>query len=80
MPDAKGTVTGAFASGNMAVLEVTWEGTHTDPLDTPSGAIPASSKRQITPAFWMFEIDGDKIKQSRHYFDLVTLLSQIGAM
>ncbi len=80
MPDVKGTVTSALAGGNMAALEVTWEGTHTGPLDTPSGAIPASGKRQITPSAWIFEFDGDKIKESRNYFDMVTLLSQIGAM
>ena len=30
MPDVKGTVTNAFASGNKAVLEITWEGTVVD--------------------------------------------------
>ena len=35
MPDAKGTVTNAFASGNTVALEITWEGTHTGPLEGP---------------------------------------------
>ena len=39
-----------FASGNTAVLEVTWKGTHTGPLTTAEGTIPASGKRQETPA------------------------------
>ena len=33
-PDAAGTVTNSVASGNTAVLEVTWKGTHTGPLVT----------------------------------------------
>ena len=78
-PDAVGTVTSAVASGNKAVLEVTWKGTHTGPLETPEGTIPASGKPQETPAALFFTFEGDMIKESRHYFDSMTLLKQIGA-
>ena len=78
-PDAVGTVTSAVASGNKAALEVTWKGTHTGPLETAEGTIPASGKRQETPAACFFTFEGDKIKESRHYFDSLTLLKQIGA-
>ena len=80
MPDATGTVTNAFASGNKVALEVTWDGTHTGPLASPSGTIPASGKRHTTPAAWIFDFEGDKVKESRQYFDMVTFLTQIGAM
>ena len=79
MPDAKGTVTNAFASGNTVALEITWEGTHTGPLVGPGGTIPASGKRQVTPAAWLLTFEGDKIKESHHYFDMMTLRQQIGA-
>ena len=78
-PDAAGTVTSAVASGNTAALEVTWKGTHTGPLETAQGTIPASGKRQETPAAMVFAFEGGKIKESRQYFDLMTLLTQIGA-
>jgi steroid delta-isomerase-like uncharacterized protein len=78
-PDAAGTVTSAFASGNTAALEVIWKGTHTGPLTTAEGTIPASGKQQKTPAAIFFTFEGDKIKESRHYFDSLTLLKQIGA-
>jgi steroid delta-isomerase-like uncharacterized protein len=78
-PDAVGTVTSAVASGNKAALEVTWKGTHTGALETAEGTIPASGKRQETPAAFFFTFEGDKIKESRHYFDSMTLLKQIGA-
>lgn len=77
-PDAAGTVTSAFASGETAILEVTWKGTHTGPLTTAEGTIPASGKRQETPAAIFYSFEGDKIKESRHYFDSLTLLKQIG--
>jgi steroid delta-isomerase-like uncharacterized protein len=78
-PDAVGTVTSAIASGNTVALEVTWTGTHTGPLETAEGTIPASGKRQETPAGLFYTFEGDKIKESRHYFDSLTLLKQIGA-
>jgi steroid delta-isomerase-like uncharacterized protein len=78
-PDVVGTVTSSVASGNKAALEVTWKGTHTGPLETPEGTIPASGKRQETPAALFFTFEAGKIKASRHYFDSMTLLKQIGA-
>jgi steroid delta-isomerase-like uncharacterized protein len=78
-PDAAGTVTSAVASGSKAALEVTWKGTHSGPLESAEGTIPASGKRQETPAAFFFTFEGDKIKESRHYFDSMTLLKQIGA-
>jgi len=78
-PDAAGTVTSAFASGDTAALEVTWKGTHTGPLTMAEGTIPASGKQQETPAAIFFTFEGDRIKETRHYFDSLTLLKQIGA-
>jgi steroid delta-isomerase-like uncharacterized protein len=78
-PDAAGTITAAVASGDKAALEVTWNGTQTGPLVTAAGTIPASGKRQKTPAALFFAFTGDKITECRHYFDSQTLLEQIGA-
>ncbi len=80
MADATGTVTNAFASGNTVALEVTWEGTHTGPLKGPTGTIPASGKRQVTPAAWILTFEGKKIRESHHYFDMLAQLTQIGAI
>jgi steroid delta-isomerase-like uncharacterized protein len=78
-PDAAGTVTSSVANGDTAVLEVTWKGTQTGPLTTAAGTIPASGKSQETPAAVFYLFEGAKIKASRHYFDAMTLLKQIGA-
>jgi steroid delta-isomerase-like uncharacterized protein len=77
-PDGAGTVTSAVASGDKVALEVIWKGTHTGPLETPEGTIPASGMRQETPAALFHTFEGDKIKESRHYFDSLTLFKQIG--
>lgn len=80
MPDVKGTVTNCIASGNTVTMEVSWTGTHTGPFVGAAGTIPASGKSQTTPSAWILEFDGEKIGDSRNYFDMVTLLTQIGAM
>jgi steroid delta-isomerase-like uncharacterized protein len=79
-PDSKATFIREFASGDTAVLELVWKGVHTGPLQTPTGVIPASNKPIEMPACEVFRVEGEKIKSSSHYFDMLTLLKQIGAM
>jgi steroid delta-isomerase-like uncharacterized protein len=79
MPDVKGAVTSAVESGQEVVLEVTWEGTQTGEMVTEQGTIPPSGKRQTTPASFIFDFESGSLKESRHYFDLLTFLKQIGA-
>jgi steroid delta-isomerase-like uncharacterized protein len=79
MPDVRGTVTGAAEEGQRVVLEIMWEGTQTGELVTEQGTIPASGNRQRTPAAWVFDYEGGQLRESRHYFDMLTFLRQIGA-
>ena len=79
MTDSQGTVTNAFASGTLVAQEITWQGTHNGAFSGPSGTIPASGKHQITPAAMVVKFQGNKVKEINHYFDMVTLLTQIGA-
>jgi len=80
MTDSQGTVTNAFASGTAVTLEINWQGTHNGTLTGPTGAIPATGKRQTTPAAMIVKFQGNKVKEINHYFDMVTFLTQIGAM
>ncbi len=77
-PDARGTVTNVVPSGDHVALEITWEGTHTGPLESPLGAIPASGRRAMLPAVQVTKVRDGRIEESRHFFDLVGLLRQIG--
>ncbi len=79
-PDSKATFVREFASEDTAVLELVWKGVHTGPLQTPTGAIPASNKPIEVPACQVVQVEGGKIKSLSHYFDMLTLLTQIGAM
>jgi steroid delta-isomerase-like uncharacterized protein len=79
MPDAHGTVDRATESGDRVVLEITWQGTQTGEMQTPEGTIPPSGKHQTTPSAFIFDYENGEIKESRHYFDMLAFLQQIGA-
>jgi SnoaL-like polyketide cyclase len=78
-PDSKATFVREFASGDTAVLEIVWKGVHTGPLQTPTGIIPASNKPIEMAACQVVRVEGGKIKSASHYFDMLTMLTQIGA-
>ena len=80
MPDVKGTITNSFASGNTANLEVTWQGTHTGPRQTPSGVIEATGKPQTTRSSFLMNIEGGKIGESKNYFDMLSFLKQLDVL
>ena len=79
IPDSKATFVREFASGDTAVFEIVWKGVHTGPLQTPTGTIPASNKPIEVPACQVVKVEGGKVKSFSHYFDMLTLLTQIGA-
>ena len=79
-PDVKGTITNVLATGNTVTMQITWEGTHTGPLAGPAGTIPASGKRVTVRAANVITFAGEKIKENHNYFDLMTILQQIGAV
>ena len=77
-PDSKATFRSAFVSGNTVVLELTWRGTHRGPLHTPGGQIAATGKKIDLPACQIIEIADGKAKSMRQYFDMATLMQQLG--
>lgn len=78
LPDSKAAISSALVSGDAVVLEVTWQGTHTGPLQTPAGPIAATGKRINLRACAVTQVAGEKATGQRHYFDMATLLQQLG--
>lgn len=78
IPDSKATFNNALVSGTTIVLEVTWCGTHTGPLRTPGGEIAPTGKKIEVRACQVIEMAADKVKVMRHYFDMTTLMHQLG--
>ena len=75
-----GTISNIHVSGDTAVVEVTWEGTMDGPLETPGGTVSPTGKGHATHGAWVMTFEGDKLRESRNYFDMLQLLQQVGAM
>lgn len=78
MPDSKATIHQALASGTMVMLEVTWRGTHTGPLELPTGMVPATNRTIELRACQVCEIADGKPRMMRQYFDIATMFRQLG--
>jgi steroid delta-isomerase-like uncharacterized protein len=80
-PDATGTITDAFGSDNRVALRITWEGTQSGALGLPGGGeIAPTNKRVTVHACQVFRIADGKIAESVHYFDMLGMLEQLGAI
>jgi steroid delta-isomerase-like uncharacterized protein len=78
-PDSKGTFEGSHvASDGSVTLELTWRGTHKGPLQMPNGAIQPTGKPIEIRACAVVEVAGDRARAQRHYFDIATMLRQLG--
>jgi steroid delta-isomerase-like uncharacterized protein len=78
-PDSKGSFDRAHVAGNdTVVLELTWRGTHKGPLGTAMGNIAPTGKSIEVRAVAIVEMKGEKARSQRHFFDMATLLQQLG--
>jgi len=77
-PDGKMTVRTELISGPWVVQEVVMEGTHTAPLESPNGPIPATYKKVKGYGVQLLKVDNGKITEARIYFDQLDQMSQLG--
>ena len=78
-PDLNGTFVNSYVSGtNIVCDESIGRGTHTGPMQTPDGEIPATGKSIEFRSCRIVEIEGEKVKSIRQYFDMMTMLQQLG--
>ena len=77
-PDGKMTVRTELTSGPWVVQEVAMEGTHTAPLESPNGPIPATHKRVKGYGVQILKVENGKIAEARIYFDQLDQMSQLG--
>jgi steroid delta-isomerase-like uncharacterized protein len=74
MPDADFELVSVTVDEHMVVEESVFKGTHTGPLFE----LPPSGNFITFPLIIMFPVDGDKFAGERMYFDMQTLLRQMG--
>jgi predicted ester cyclase len=80
LPDARITVTHEIVSGPWVVQEFTFEGTHKAPLTGPLGTIQATNRKISGQCVSISRYENDLNVETRLYFDMVQLLSQLGVM
>jgi steroid delta-isomerase-like uncharacterized protein len=79
-PDLTGTVTNAFEGGDWAALEIMWTGTHQGELVTPTGAVAPTGRPITLPGVLVARVREGRVSDMHSYFDLMTLLNQVGAL
>lgn len=77
-PDLKATVINTFAAGDKIFAEVEWEGTQSGPLEGPFGTIAPTNKRGMVKAAMVATVKNDKVVEFHHYFDMMTMLANLG--
>jgi len=78
-PDLTITVTNQVATEDQVVNECTWTGTHTGPLQTPTGTIPPTGKKVEGGRFCeVYAFKNNKIVSVRNYQDPAGWLRQLG--
>jgi steroid delta-isomerase-like uncharacterized protein len=81
LPDSRAEFRDAYvADHGTVVLEMTWKGTHRGPLQTPAGPIAATGRQIDVPACMIVGVEDGKARSTRHYFDMATLLRQLGVI
>jgi steroid delta-isomerase-like uncharacterized protein len=79
LPDSNATFDSVSVSGSTVTLEMTWRGTHNGPLQTPGGPLPPSGRKIEIRACQVVDVDDGRVQAIRHYFDMATMLQQLGA-
>jgi predicted ester cyclase len=78
MPDGAHTVTRVVQAGDRFAVQGVWTGTHTGPLGTPGGEVPATG-RVVTLPFCAVGTQRDgRVSSMTLYLDQLAMLAQLG--
>jgi hypothetical protein len=65
---------------DTVIVRLALQGTHSGPLATPFGTIPATGNRMDAPCADIFELEGGKIKRFDCYPEGSIILTQLGVI
>jgi predicted ester cyclase len=78
--DARITVHDEIVAGDWVVQEFVFEGTHTAPLQTPAGEVPATNRQLRGRGVQVLRIEDGSVIDTRLYFDQMDVMTQLGLM
>jgi steroid delta-isomerase-like uncharacterized protein len=77
-PQGTAEVTNQIAQGDHVTSEVVYKATHTGPLASPTGTIPATNKPIVLKTMLVSSFRDGLIQRERTYFDQPDLMRQLG--
>lgn len=77
-PDSKVEVHNVIASDDQVAVEFIGRGTHTGPLATPAGMIPATGRPIELRLVEVHQLRDGKITATRTYYDAMGMMQQLG--
>jgi ketosteroid isomerase-like protein len=66
--------------GNTVIVRLALQGTHTGPLETPFGTIPATGNKMDAPCADIFDMENGKIRRFDCYPEGSVILTQLGVI
>jgi ketosteroid isomerase-like protein len=67
-------------ASDFVVLELEVTGTHTGPMQTPQGTVPATGKKVIWDSCDVVQVRGGKIASWHVYHDTMPMLTALGVV
>jgi predicted ester cyclase len=77
-PHGKMTVRSEIVSSPWIVQEITMEGVHSGPLETPMGTVQPTHKKFLGYGIQCFKVEDGKITEARLYYDQLDMMGQLG--
>jgi steroid delta-isomerase-like uncharacterized protein len=77
-PDLRHTVKGHVESGDTIAVELSVAGTHTGPMQTPQGTVPATGKKIVWESCDVVRVRDGKIISWHVYHDSLPFMTQLG--
>lgn len=77
-PDSQVVISTLNTAGDIVVCEFKGQGVHTGPLMSPTGPIPPTHRPIDVPFCEVLQMRDGRVVAARTYFDLATLLRQLG--
>ena len=79
-PDLRHEITAYVEDGDTFACQLTMRGTHTGPLVSPDGEVPATGRSITFQSCDYIRIRGGKIVEWNAYFDNMAFLGQLGLL
>ena len=79
-PDGRVEIVNVIAAGDDVVVEFINRGTNTGPISTAQGDFPATNRRIEVPYCSVMRIQAGKVVSGCDYYDVRTILRQLGLL